>query len=132
IPSLPPCGGQGIAAFAPWTPTVLGNDTITVSVPPDDVSANNSLSRPLSVTLRDYSYKYPGTTASGGVGFNGNTGAIVAKFPITAANAITAVKLEFYVASSTTYKVAIYGDCGGTPCTAPLYVDNSNRTVLVE
>src|SRR5207253_8434820 len=27
IPSLASCGGQGIATFAPFTPTVLGSDT---------------------------------------------------------------------------------------------------------
>jgi hypothetical protein len=132
IPSLASCGGVAIVTFAPFTPTVLGSDTVTVSVPPDDVPANNSLSKPLSITVRDYSYKYPGTTANGGIGLTGATATFVAKFPITAANAITDVKLEFFRASSQTYKVAIYPDSGsGTPSTTPLYVDSAARTVLV-
>src|SRR5207253_2021739 len=28
IPSIPSCGGQGIATFLPFTPTVVGSDTV--------------------------------------------------------------------------------------------------------
>ena len=73
IPSLAGCGGQAIVTFAAFTPGALGSDTVTVSVPADDVAANNSLSKPLNITPLDYSYKYPGSTASGGVGVTGAT-----------------------------------------------------------
>ena len=132
IPSLSSCVGIGIASFATFNPTVVGSDTITVSVPADDYNPNNTLSKALSVTNRDYSYKHPGSTADGGLGLTGNTATFVAKFTTTAANAITTVKLEFYLASDTTYRVAIYGDSGsGTPSTTPLYLDSADRTVLV-
>ncbi len=130
IPSLPGCTGQAIVMFAPFTPATLGNHTVMVSVPPDDISTNNFLSRPLVLTSLNYSYKYPGSTADGGVGLTGATGAFVAKFTTTAANAVTAVKLEFFATSGTTYRIAIYGDSGsGTPSTTPLYVDAADRTV---
>jgi hypothetical protein len=132
IASLASCSGSALATFGAFTPGALGLDTVTVSLPPDDFAPNNSLSKPLMITSRDYSYKHPGTTASGGVGFTGATGAIVCKFPITTANAVTAVKLEFNTVSATTYRVAIYGDSGtGTPSTTPLYVDAADRTVTV-
>jgi Carboxypeptidase regulatory-like domain/Domain of unknown function (DUF4214) len=98
-------------------------------VPADDVTTNNSLNKPVNVNFLTYSYKHPGTTASGGVGFTGATGAFVGKFTTTSANAITKVNLEFNTVSATTYRVAIYGDNAGTPSTVPLYVDAADRTV---
>ena len=64
IPSIASCGGQATVTFATFTPSALGNDTVTVSVPADDVTTNNSLSEPLNITPVNYSYKYPGSTAS--------------------------------------------------------------------
>ena len=77
--------------------------SVTVSVPADDVGGNNMVSKPLSITQLSYSYKYPGSMASGGVGLTGATGAFVGKFTINAANAVTDVKLEFFATSATTY-----------------------------
>jgi len=125
------CGGQTTVTFQPFTPTTLGSDTLTASVPADDVSTNNSKTRPLNETNNLYSYKYPGTTASGGVGFTGSTGAFVAKFTLEEAAKISAVNLEFFATSGTTYKVVIYPDAGGQPGLIPLFLDASNRTVAV-
>jgi hypothetical protein len=129
IASLPACGGQATVTFAPFTPSGVGFDTVTVSVPADDIPGNNSASKPLNVTFADYSYKYPGSTDSGGVGLNGATGAFVGKFTVTAANSVKAVKLNFNAVTATTYRVAIYGDNAGVPSTTALYVDAANRTV---
>lgn len=130
IPSLASCGGQGTVTFAPYTPSTAGNDVVAVSVPNDDVNTNNSISDPVSVNSLNYSYKYPGTTASGGVGL-GVTGAFVSKFTLTGANAVTDVKLEFNTTSITTYRVVIYGDNAGVPSTTALYTDAADRTVTV-
>ncbi|MEO5719998.1 MAG: hypothetical protein ABIR71_00835, partial [Chthoniobacterales bacterium] len=117
------------ASCSPWA-LLAPSDMVTVSVPTDEIPTNNSRSRPLSVTARSYSYKYPGTPSGGGVGFTGTTGALVAKFTTTAANAVKEAKLEFFGTSATTYRLAIYGDSGtGTPSTTPLYVDAADRTV---
>lgn len=130
VSTLDPCSGRNIVTFAPFTPGAVGSDSVQVSVPADDVGANNVLTKPLAITQLSYSYKYPGSTATGGVGLNAATGAFVGKFTTTAANAITDVKLEFVAASATTYRVAIYPDAGnGTPSTNPLYVDAADRTV---
>ena len=129
IPSLAG-GAQTIVSFAAFTPTAVGSCNVQVSLSDADAS-NNSLSNSLNVTSLDYSYKYPGSSATGGVGFTGGTGAFVSKFTSTAANAITGVKLEFDEASATTYRVAIYGDNAGTPSTTALYVDAVDRTVTV-
>jgi hypothetical protein len=129
IPSLASCGGTATVTFASFTATAVGSNTVTVSVPADDIPGNNSQSKPLNSTLADYSYKYPGSTDSGGVGLTGATGAFVGKFTVNTPNTVTAVKLNFGAVTATTYKVAIYGDNAGVPSTVPLYVDAANRTV---
>jgi hypothetical protein len=130
VASMAACTGTGTVTFAGFTPAAIGSDTITASVPADDVNSNNSKSHQLNITSLSYSYKYPGTTSAGGAGFTGGTGAVAAKFTISAANAVTDVKLEFFGTSATTYKVAIYPDSGfGTPSTTASYVDATDRTV---
>jgi Carboxypeptidase regulatory-like domain/Domain of unknown function (DUF4214) len=129
IPSLAPCGGQTTVTFAAFVGGNIGSNTVTVSVPADDIPGNNSQSKPMTLTPVDYSYKYPGSTNTGGVGLTGATGAFVAKFSLLSANAVQAVKLEFNAVTTTTYRVAIYGDNGGIPSTVPLYVDAADRTV---
>jgi uncharacterized repeat protein (TIGR02543 family) len=129
IASLAPCGGQAVVTFTAYTPSALGSDTVTVTIPADDLNTNNSLSHPLNNTQLNYSYKYPGTTATGGVGVAGATASLAAKMTTTAANAVTAVKLEFPAVNAGTYRVAIYADSGsGTPG-AQLYLDAADRTI---
>jgi len=133
VPTLAPCGGQATVLFAPYTPGAIGNGTVTVSVPADTVSANNSLARSVNNTQKAYSHKFPGSTASGGVGLTGASGAFVARFSTSAADAITDVKLEFPAVNATTYRVAIYGESLTTPGTpaagTPLYLDAADRTI---
>jgi hypothetical protein len=128
IPSLSACGGQTTVSFAAFTPAVQGSDVVTVSVPSDDVPANNTKTRPLNVTLPLYSYKYPGSVMAGGFGFTGATGAFVAKFSTTAPAKITDVNLEF-AGANTGYRVAIYANGGGPGVPGALvYLDAANRT----
>ncbi len=129
IPTLAACGGQAVVTFAAFTPGAIGSDTVTVSIPADDVLTNNSQSKALNITASSYSYKHPGSTASGGVGFTGNTGDLVGKFTTTGSQAVAAVQLEFFAASATTYRVAIYGESAGVPSTTALYEDAEDRTV---
>jgi hypothetical protein len=133
VPTLAACSGTALVTFAPFTPTATGADTFTVSVPADDQNGNNSKNRPVDESNNSYSYKHPGTTASGGVGLTGASGIFVGKFNITQAAKVSEIKLEFFATSATTYKAAIYGDSGsGTPSlAAPLYLDAANRTVTV-
>ncbi len=129
IASLASCGGQTTVTFAPFTPSLQGNDVATVTVPADDVPANNSNSKPFTVGIPNFSYKYPGSTAGGGVGLTGAVGAFMARFKTAVATNVTQVTPEFAAASATTYKVAIYADGGtGTPGNL-LYLDAANRTV---
>jgi hypothetical protein len=127
--TLAACGGRATVSFAPLAASTLGSDTLTVTVPPDDTVSNNSKSVPLNITAPQYSFKYPGTVASGGLGITGNTGAFVGKFTTTFATSVQAVTLEFAAPGAQTYRVAIYADSGsGTPG-GPLYLDAADRTV---
>ena len=131
VASLAACGGQATVTFAGFTASTLGGDSIIFDLDDDDDVANNSKSAPMNVTVSQYSFKYPGTTASGGVGLTGATGALVGKFTTTFATSVTSVTLEFAAASATTYRVAVYADSGtGTPG-AQLYLDGADRTVAV-
>ena len=128
VDSIAPCG-QATVSFLGFTAGALGSDTLTVSVPGDDVAANNSKSVQLDVTAPRYSFKYPGTTLTNGIGLSGATGALVGRFTTTFATRITDVTLEFAAASTTSYLVAIYADSGsGTPG-AEIYSDPTPRAV---
>ena len=117
--------------FAPFSPTVVGGSyTATVTVPSDDVPGNNSGSKTFSANLPQYSYKYPGSTASGGFGLS-VVGTIVARFSTVAATNVTQITPEFFATSATAYRLAIFKDSGvGTPGNL-LYEDTSNRTVTL-
>src|SRR5439155_18534881 len=116
IASLASCGGQTVVTFAPFSPTVVGGSyTATVTVPSDDVPGNNSGSKTFSANLPQYSYKYPGSTASGGFGLS-VVGTIVARFSTVAATNVTQITPEVFATSATAYRLAIFKDSGvGTP-----------------
>lgn len=129
IPSLAPCAST-LVSFTGFTPTTAGACTVTASVPAgDDNPANDSKSYPLSVTANINSYKYPGTTASDGVGLAGATGEFLAKFRTDASSQVDSVILEFPATGAGTYKVSIRGDNGTGAPGASLYLDAANRTV---
>lgn len=115
ISSLAP-GAQQVVDFAPFTPTVVGSNVITVSVPSDNVNTNNSKTWNQDVTLNLFSYKNPGAAnEAGGVGFTGATGDFVAGFK-SASGSINEVKVDF-AAGGQPYKVAIWDatGTGGSP-----------------
>jgi hypothetical protein len=128
VASLDPCV-QEVVTFAAFNPTAVGADTVQVSVGSDDFAGNDSKSKPMNVTLPQYSYKYPGSTTILGLGGAGGPIAIVNKFGIASASSVTAVNLDFFVPTATTYRVAIYGDDGTGFPGSQLYVDSVDRTV---
>jgi hypothetical protein len=125
IPSLPACGGTTTVTFAPMPLTTFGLDSIAVSIPSDDQNTNNSQNRNFSFGNALYSYKYPNTGSSGGVG---NTAAIhiAAKFTVTAPTQVDTVNLEFGANTGSGWRVAIRGDAAGTPG-AIIYEDSVDR-----
>lgn len=98
-----------IVTFPPQSPSNVGYDTVSVLVDTDDNIFND-----ISTTIRDvnevvYSYADPSVISAGGVGFTGNTGDFVAKFPYSGvANAINQVGVNFNT-GGVSLRVGIWG-----------------------
>ncbi|MCZ2139826.1 MAG: hypothetical protein LC096_00400, partial [Bacteroidia bacterium] len=129
IANLPGCASQTVT-FAPYTYSNAGNNIVQVSVPPDNNNLNNTKQVNQTITLDRYNYRYGSEVKSGGVGVNGNTAALTAKFNTNASLTLTHVNVEFGVAGLP-YRFAIYGDNGGMPSTTPIYVDANDRLSLL-
>ncbi|MCS6990882.1 MAG: hypothetical protein NZL95_03375, partial [Chitinophagales bacterium] len=116
IASLAPCASTTVT-FAGFTPTNTGTQTVTISSTDDDVS--NNLSMTQEITANTFSYRYPGTVNSGGVGYTGGTGEFCGKFTTNAPVLINEVQVDFNTVTATNYQLVIYGDDGtGRPGTA--------------
>ena len=121
IASLAP-GASTIVTFAGFNPANTGINTITVSVPNDDVNSNNSASWDQDVTANIYSYKNPLQSNFGGVGFNSATGDFVGKFAASSnfgnSDTINEVQVEF-TTTGQSYQIGIWAadGVGGIPGT---------------
>jgi uncharacterized delta-60 repeat protein len=128
IPTLGPCGSQQLVTFNGFAPSTMGDDTLTVSVPADDVSANNSQSKTLNVTANDYNYASPASPPASSVGFF-ETGIFAAKFTTTSVASVEAVTLNFPIGEGQPYRISMYRDNGGVPYEYPIYSEYEDRTV---
>jgi hypothetical protein len=109
-----------VVTFTAWTPTVAGTNTVTVSIPSDNVNTNNSKAVTQLVTYNTYTYSYGPfpPTSDGGVGFNGATGDFVAKFSSSSATSVNQVVVNFDN-SGQPFKIGIWDatGAGGSPGT---------------
>ena len=110
-------GASANVIFAPYTPTVIGNNTYTVSISSDDDNTNNSQTITQAITQNTWSYAY-GSTPTSGVGFTGATGDFVAKFKTNTLTQISQVTVNF-TAGGQPYQIGIWdaSGAGGTPGT---------------
>ena len=99
-------GANTTVSFLGFSPTILGTNTVVVSIPSDANTANNSLSVSQIVSGNAYTYAY-GTTNNGGVGFNTNTGDFVAKFSTSSATTVNQAQVNF-TSGGNTYKIGIW------------------------
>lgn len=111
IPSLAP-GAFQIVSFLPFTATTLGTNTVTVSVPTDDISTNNAKTITQEVTQNLTTYKEGTAPSPGGIGFTGATGDFVAKFNTSAVAQINEIKVDFF-SGGQPYQIGIW-DASGT------------------
>ena len=116
IPSLA-SGSSVNVSFSAFSPSSTGANSIIVSLPADNANVNNSVTVSQTVTNNSYSYAY-GTTATGGIGFNGVTGDFVAKFNTNLASTINQVSVNFS-AGGQPFQIGIWDatGVGGTPGT---------------
>lgn len=109
-------GASTLVTFDAYTATTVGNYTITVSVPNDDVNGNNTntVSQTVSATDLNYCYSNAPTT---GVGSNTGTIDFAAKFNLTTGS-ISSISY-YFTTSGKSYQAAIWDatGTGGTPGT---------------
>lgn len=128
IPSL--AAGQGtVVSFPAYTPGTVGNNDVTVSVPADDVNANNSKSIAQVVTVGEMGFKDVNDVSNSGAGFPGSTGIIASRLNTATGGLLGSVRVAFNSANGSTYRIAIYGDNNGVPSNTALYTDAADRTV---
>ncbi len=117
IDTLLPGGNFRYVDFAGFSPANTGNNILTVSVPADSVSSNNSKTFNQTVNLNSYNYADPTLPSLGGVGFTGATGDFVAKFKYTGTNKINQIGVNFF-GGGQSVKIGIWDTSAtGTPGT---------------
>jgi hypothetical protein len=105
-------GASSIVNLGGFNPTVVGTNTITVSVPADQEISNDSQSIEQLTTTNVYTYKLSNVPNEPfGVGFAGGTGDFVAKFNSNGANPINQVNVDF-TAGGQPYSLGIWDATG--------------------
>jgi hypothetical protein len=110
IPSLP-VGQTALVSFPGFSPTVLGNNTLTVSIPSgDNEPTNNSLTTSQQITTNTYSYTLDSQSATSGLG-NDTTGALfVGRFSAQASTTVNSVRIFITdYASNTSVGRTVFG-----------------------
>lgn len=130
--SLPPAG-EATINLAPYTPTLLGFDTLRVFPAPDQLAANDTFIWVRENTLNSLSYTRPFVNQTGNVGTNPD-GEIVAKFTTPVPNFINQVNVNFTNVGFNgpwPFQVVIYPDSGGAngPSRNPIYVSGTQNTI---
>lgn len=126
-------GDEAIINMVPYTPFVLGYDTLTVNPSPDQKTSNDTAIWVRENTLNALSYSRPFVGQTGNVGTNPE-GEIVAKFYTPVANFINQVNVNFtnaFFNGPFPFQVIIYEDSGSTfgPKMSPLWVSTIQNTV---
>lgn len=130
--SLPP-GGESIVNMVPYTPFVLGYDTLRAYPNPDQKPSNDTSLWVRENTLNALSYSRPFVAQTGNVGTNPD-GEIVAKFYTPVPNFVNQVNVNFtnnFFNGPFPFQVVIYEDSGSTfgPKRNPLWVSSTQNTV---
>lgn len=110
-------GANVLLTFDTVSFTVLGNNTVTVTIPNDDNNTNNSGTRICETNSNAFTYAQ-GPTPDGGVGFTGATGDFVAKFKINSPQLLNQVNVNF-AAGGQPFQIGIWDATGvaGAPGT---------------
>jgi hypothetical protein len=128
-----PLGAETIINLPPYTPTLLGIDTLTVTVPNDQNNTNNMVFWVRENTLNALSYANPTLGQNGNVGTTG-TGEIIAKFYTPVPNFINQVNVNFTNINFNgphPFQVVIYEDSGSVygPKKNPIWISPTQNTI---
>ncbi len=126
-------GNEAIINIVPYTPFVLGFDTLTVNPNPDQKPSNDTAIWVRENTLNALSYSRPFLAQSGNVGTNPD-GEIVAKFYTPVPNFVNQVNVNFtnaFFNGPFPFQVVIYEDSGSTfgPKMNPYWVSSTQNTI---
>ena len=126
-------GNEAIVNITPYTPFVLGFDTLTVNPNPDQKPSNDTAIWVRENTLNALSYSRPFLAQSGNVGTNPD-GEIVAKFYTPVPNFVNQVNVNFtnaFFNGPFPFQVVIYEDSGSTfgPKMNPYWVSSTQNTI---
>lgn len=95
LPSLA-VGATAQVTFSGITLANVGANTVTVTVPTDDVATNNSVAKSMATSATRFSFITPGATQSSAIGFVPNAAArsvaFCGKFTVNAPRDVTAVR----------------------------------------
>ncbi|UOG75077.1 T9SS type A sorting domain-containing protein [Hymenobacter tibetensis] len=121
VPTLA-VGATTTVTFDPYSPTTLGSNTVTVSVPADGGNTNNSQTYPVLVTANNLSYLNDNAPVTASVGVSSTTpgGTLASRYTINSASTIGEVRLSFLASATTTstYQVVVLGaTAAGLPST---------------
>jgi Secretion system C-terminal sorting domain/CARDB len=111
IASLAP-GASAVVSFNAFTPVSTGFNTITVSLPADDFSGDNSSTVAQEVTTNAYTYSY-GNVPSNVVGINGATGDFVAMFTNSSPTSVNQVGINF-AQNGQPFRIGIWDKSGNS------------------
>ncbi|SNR84893.1 T9SS type A sorting domain-containing protein [Hymenobacter mucosus] len=132
VASLAP-GATTTVTFAGYALTSTGTNTLTVTVPEDDVTLNNSATYTQVVTSNHLSYIDTTEAFAGGVGGTGVDGMLAVKYTLTQPTTLYEVRPTFAGGTSTNtapYQVVVLDATGanGTPGAVLYTSPTQNRT----
>jgi hypothetical protein len=130
--SLPPAG-EAIINMVPYTPFILGFDTLRAYPNPDQKPSNDTSLWVRENTLNALSYSRPFVAQTGNLGTNPE-GEMVAKFYTPVPNFVNQVNVNFtnnFFNGPFPFQVVIYEDSGATlgPKRVPFWVSATQNTV---
>lgn len=130
--SLPP-GGESIVNMVPYTPFILGYDTLRAYPNPDQKPSNDTSLWVRENTLNALSYSRPFVAQTGNLGTNPE-GEMVAKFYTPVPNFVNQVNVNFtnaFFNGPFPFQVVIYEDSGAAlgPKRVPFWVSSTQNTV---
>lgn len=118
-----------------FTPTANGNNVVRVSVPADEINANNVKTWNQEVTDSIYSYADSSTRGLGAVGYNTGSGLLLNKYRVNGTRQINAARIRIGANAATIGRslfAVVTNDTGGIVAqTAPITITAADTNTWV-
>ncbi len=120
-------GATALVTFPAYNPTVVGANSVAVSIPADDFAGNNLMTVNQATTYLQMSTAY-NTTPTQGVGFNASTGELGVYFKNSSGNNVTQLTPYFNTAAQP-FTVSVFSVTAGAPGTS-LWTSGAQTSVI--